>query len=85
MRLLHYCSATSAPDLPRSAGAAPARELQETVAAILADVRERGDAAVVDQAAHIDGATLTPHRFRVTPAELAGAAAGLASSTGPRS
>ncbi len=59
--------------------AAPARELQKTVAAILADVRERGDAAVVDQAARIDGARLTPRQFRVTPAELSGAAAGLSS------
>jgi len=60
--------------------AAPARELQESVAAILADVRERGDAAIVDQAARIDGAKLTPRRFRVTPAELAGAASGLSPS-----
>jgi histidinol dehydrogenase len=81
MRLLHYCSRDFRSRLAAFCrAAAPARELQETVAAILADVRERGDAAVVDQAARIDGATLTPLRFRVTPAELAGAAAGLASS-----
>lgn len=54
--------------------AAPSPTLQETVAAILADVRERGDAAVADQAARIDGARLTPRQFRVKSAELARAA-----------
>jgi histidinol dehydrogenase len=54
--------------------AAPSPALQATVAAILADVRERGDAAVVDQAARIDGAALTPRQFRVKPAELTRAA-----------
>ena len=59
--------------------AAPGRELQETVAAILADVRERGDAAVVDCAARIDGARLTPGKFRVTPDELSRAGGALSS------
>ncbi len=58
--------------------AAPAREMREAVAAILADVREHGDAAVVRQAARIDGARLTPSRFRIKPAELAAAAKALA-------
>jgi histidinol dehydrogenase len=81
MRLLHYGSRNFRSQLAAFCrAAAPARELQETVAAILADVRERGDAAVVEQAARIDGATLTPRRFRLTPAEIAGAAEGLSSS-----
>lgn len=57
--------------------AAPSPALQETVAAILADVRQRGDAAIVDQAARIDGARLTPRQFRVKSAELALAAGAL--------
>jgi histidinol dehydrogenase len=81
MRLLRYSSRNFRSQLAAFCrAAAPARELQETVAAILADVRERGDAAVVDQAARIDKVALTPRRFRVTAAELAGAAAGLSSS-----
>jgi histidinol dehydrogenase len=81
MRTLRYRSRNFRSQLAAFCrAAAPARELQETVAAILADVRERGDAAVVDQAARIDGARLTPRRFRVTPAELSGAAAGLSSA-----
>ena len=80
MRLLSYRSRNFRTQLAAFCRtAAPARELQETVAAILADVRERGDAAVVDQAARIDGARLAPRRFRVTPAELSGASAGLSS------
>lgn len=54
--------------------AAPSRQLQAAVAAILADVHERGDAAIVHQAARIDGARLTPTQFRVKPSELARAA-----------
>jgi histidinol dehydrogenase len=81
MRLLRYRSRNFRNQLAAFCrAAAPSRELQETVAAILADVRERGDAAVVDQAARIDKAALTPRRFRVTPAELAGARAGLSPS-----
>lgn len=45
--------------------------MQNAVATILADVRARGDAAIVRQAARIDGARLTPRRFRVTTDELA--------------
>jgi len=58
-------------------GAAPSRPMQETVAAILADVRAGGDAAIVRQAARIDGARLTPADFRVRPAEIVRAARSL--------
>jgi len=54
--------------------ASPSREMQDAVASILADVRERGDAAIVDQAARIDGARLKPSSFCVAASELARAA-----------
>jgi len=55
-------------------GAVPSRQMQEAVAAILADVRAHGDAAIVRQAARIDGVRLAPADFRVKPAEIARAA-----------
>ena len=83
MRLLHFGSRNFRSQLAAFCrAAAPARELQETVAAILADVRARGDAAVVDCAARIDGARLTPGIFRVTAAELS--RAGKAMAAGDR-
>jgi histidinol dehydrogenase len=55
-------------------GTAPSRRMQEAVAAILMDVRARGDAAIVHQAARIDGARLTPDQFQVKRTEIARAA-----------
>jgi histidinol dehydrogenase len=79
MRLLHYGSRDFRSRLAAFCRtAAPSRTMQEAVAAILADVREHGDAAVVRQAARIDGARLRPAQFRVRPAELARAARQLA-------
>lgn len=49
-------------------------EITSAVAAILADIHARGDAAVVDYAAKFDGATFGPKQFRVKPAEIAAAA-----------
>ncbi len=43
---------------------------QEVVATILADVREKGLAAVLDYSARIDKAQLTPETFRVSDEEL---------------
>ena len=78
MRTLHYGSRGFSPQLAAFCqAAAPSPALQATVAEILADVRERGDAAIVDQALRIDHATLTPRRFRVKPAEVARAAGAL--------
>ncbi|MDD2764039.1 MAG: histidinol dehydrogenase [Opitutaceae bacterium] len=75
MRMLHYGSRDFGSRLAAFCrGAEPSRQMQETVAAILADVRVRGDAAIVRQAARIDGVKLTPPQFRVKPAELARAA-----------
>ena len=52
----------------------PSAELQSYVAGIIAAVRERGDAAVIDFAAKFDGASLTPESIAVRPAEIAAAA-----------
>jgi len=57
-----------------------ARETVEDVdaaaAAIIADVRERGDAAVCDYTARWDRLTLTPETLRMSTAEIEAAAAG---------
>ena len=58
---------------------AQARETTETVdravAAIIDDVRSRGDAAVIDYTTRFDRQTLTPDRLRVSAAEVAAAVA----------
>jgi histidinol dehydrogenase len=50
------------------------REIEEDVAtaarAIIADVRARGDAALIDLSAKFDGAQLTPASLRLTAADL---------------
>jgi histidinol dehydrogenase len=46
------------------------REIQESVAAILADVRQRGDEAVAYYAAKFDSAKLRAREFQIKPAEL---------------
>src|SRR3954469_1750061 len=60
---------------------AQARETTETVdqavAAILGDVRARGDAAVIDCTARFDRQTLTPDRLRISAAEIDVAAAAI--------
>lgn len=55
-------------------GAEVSREISASVAAILADVRARGDLAVANYAAKFDGAKLRSRDFLVPPAELAAAA-----------
>jgi len=52
-------------------------KITESVAAILADVRERGDAAVSHYAERFDGARLSPSEFRISPETLAAAHARL--------
>ncbi len=54
-------------------GAVVPREIAESVAAILADVRQRGDEAVSYYAAKFDGAKLRGRDFRLSPAETAAA------------
>jgi len=55
-------------------GAEVSREISASVAAILVDVRARGDLAVANYAAKFDGAKLRSREFRVSAADLAAAA-----------
>lgn len=49
-------------------------DVHDTVAAILADVRQRGDAAVIEYTAQFDRLTLTPESLAFTAAEIDAAA-----------
>ncbi len=49
-------------------------DVDDTVAAIIADVRTRGDAAVIELTAKFDRLELTPDRLAFTPQEIAAAA-----------
>lgn len=75
MRTLSFASKTFAADLAAfcAAASAPA-EITQAVAAILADVRARGDLAVANYAAKFDGAKLRSREFRVPVEEFAAAA-----------
>jgi len=78
MRTLTAASTTFPADLAAfCAAAAPSPEIAATVAAILADIRARGDAAIAHYAAKYDHAKLTPADFRIPPADLAAAARAL--------
>lgn len=75
MRTLHHASKTFSEDLAAFCrGASVPREISESVAAILADVRARGDEAIAYYAAKFDGAKLRARDFRVPVADLAAAA-----------
>ena len=75
MRTLHHASKSFADDLAAFCrGAVVPREIADSVSAILADVRLRGDEAVSYYAAKFDGAKLRAREFRVKPADLAAAA-----------
>ena len=75
MRTLHHASKTFSDDLAAFCrGADVPRELADSVAAILADVRLRGDEAVSYYAAKFDGAKLRARDFPVSPAAVALAA-----------
>ncbi len=52
-----------------------APDVDDTVAAIIADVRARGDAAVLELTAKFDRITLTPETMAFTPDEIASAIA----------
>ncbi len=76
MRILSVSSKSFQEDLAAFCRTASAsKEMIDSVAAILADVRERGDAAITYYAAKFDGAKLAPRNFRVKPEEIAAAAA----------
>ncbi|MFI5356691.1 MAG: histidinol dehydrogenase [Opitutales bacterium] len=55
-------------------GAEAPREIVESVATILAEVRSHGDRAVSDLVARFDGAKLRARDFAISPVELAAAA-----------
>lgn len=75
MRFLQASSKTFQNDLAEFCrGAVVPKEISDSVAAILADVRARGDEAVVYYAAKFDGAKLRARDIRVKPTELAAAA-----------
>jgi histidinol dehydrogenase len=75
MRTLHHTSKTFTTDLAAFCrSAVVSREITDSVAAILADVRERADEAVVYYAAKFDGAKLRARDLRVKPTELEAAA-----------
>lgn len=75
MRSLHHASKTFDADLAEFCRSAVApKEITESVAAILADVRERGDEAVVYYAAKFDGAKLRARDLRIKESDIAAAA-----------
>jgi len=56
-------------------------DVNDTVAAILADVQARGDAAVIDYTGRFDRMTLTPDAMRFTEAEIEAAVAACGKDT----
>ena len=56
-------------------------DVAQTVAAILADVRARGDEAVIEYTGRFDRLALTPATMRVTPAEIEAAVAACTADT----
>ena len=75
MRTLHHALKTFGDELAAFCrGAVVSKEIVDSVAAILADVRTRGDEAVAYYAAKFDGAKLRARDFRVPAADLAIAA-----------
>jgi len=74
MRTLHHASKTFSSELASFCREAVVpREITESVSAILADVRNRGDEAIVYYAAKFDGAKLHARDLRVKPPEIAAA------------
>ena len=74
MRTLHHASKTFSADLAAFCrGAVVPREIADSVAAILADVRARGDEALSYYAAKFDGAKLRGRGVHVTGHEQRGA------------
>jgi len=81
VQFLQTSSKTFAADLAEFCrGAVAPKAIQDSVAAILADIQARGDEAVVYYAAKFDGAKLRARDVQVKPAELAAAAKVLSAS-----
>lgn len=57
--------------------AEPGAEVRGTVSEVIAGIRQKGDAALLDYSAKFGGPRLTPSRIRVTPAEIKKARASL--------
>jgi histidinol dehydrogenase len=75
MRTLHHASKTFADELAAFCrDAVASREICDSVTAMLADVRARGDEAIAYYAAKFDGAKLRARDFRVPVTDLAAAA-----------
>lgn len=75
MRHLNYSSATARATLAKFCqGSVVPPEITASVAGILAEVQQRGDAAVADFVKKFDGATLRPRDFRLRTSQLSGAA-----------
>ncbi|NAZ37124.1 histidinol dehydrogenase [Rubellimicrobium sp. CFH 75288] len=76
-----YWLSTDDPDFERAFGALLGQkredspDVDEAVAAIIADVRRRGDQALIDLTARFDRVSLTPGTLRVSDAEIDGLAA----------
>jgi histidinol dehydrogenase len=78
VRVLRSTSKTFEADLAEFCrGAVVPKEIQDSVASILADVRARGDEAIAYYAAKFDGAKLRARDFRVKASELEGAKSSL--------
>jgi histidinol dehydrogenase len=75
MRTLHHGSKNFSNELAAFCrGSVVPREISDSVSAILADVRERGDEAVTYYAAKFDGAKLRAREFRLKASEIEAAA-----------
>ncbi len=75
MRILHHVSKDFSTELAAFCRTAQApKEITDSVAMILADVRQRGDEAISYYAAKFDSAKLRGRDFPVKPADLAAAA-----------
>lgn len=74
MRVLRSSSKTFSNDLAEFCrGAVVPKDIQDSVSAILADVRARGDEAIAYYAAKFDSAKLRARDFRVKPSDLTAA------------
>ena len=78
MRTISFASKQFGSDLAAFCrGAAVSQDISDSVAAILSDIRARGDAAVAHYALKFDGVKLKPGEFKVAGRELAQAWKGL--------
>jgi histidinol dehydrogenase len=78
MRILRYTDATYADALCRLNRRAEASDrVRDVVAAVIADIRQNGDKALLELTQKFDGASLTADKLEVSPQEVAVAVASL--------